>query len=233
MAEKGKPKKRATKKPSLGIPSIEKIAQLKSKGKSRNLKSSRRSSSRRVPQSSYWQGQMLLASPSIGDARFERSVIYLCHQGEDGALGLVINKTAHKVRFADVLHHLKIPAAPRFAETSVHIGGPVESSRGFVLHSTEKEFSGTIMLGDLAMTASSDILKHIAQGTGPKDYVFLLGYAGWGIGQLDDEIAKNVWIHLPFDRELVFGADDDEKWQHALRKLGIAPSLLSTTSGNA
>ncbi len=181
----------------------------------------------------YWQGQMLLASPAIGDQRFERSVIYLCHQGEDGALGLVVNKIAEKIQFTDVLDHLNIPFASSFARISVHVGGPVESSRGFVLHSPEKMFAGTIELGDLAMTASADILKKIAEGKGPKDYVFLLGYAGWGTGQLDKEIERNAWLHLPFDHDLVFGEDDQDKWARAMQKLGVSPHLLSGASGNA
>ena len=181
----------------------------------------------------YWQGQMLLASPAIGDQRFERSVIYLCHQGEDGALGLVVNKIAEKIQFTDVLDHLNIPFASSFGQISVHVGGPVESSRGFVLHSPEKMFAGTIELGDLAMTASADILKQIAEGKGPKDYVFLLGYAGWGTGQLDKEIERNAWLHLPFDRDLVFGEDDTDKWARAMQKLGVSPHLLSGASGNA
>ncbi len=181
----------------------------------------------------YWQGQMLLASPAIGDERFERSVIYLCHQGEDGALGLVVNKIAEKIQFTDVLDHLNIPFASSFGQISVHVGGPVESSRGFVLHSPEKMFAGTIELGDLAMTASADILKQIAEGKGPKDYVFLLGYAGWGTGQLDKEIERNAWLHLPFDRDLVFGEDDPDKWARAMQKLGVSPHMLSGASGNA
>ena len=187
----------------------------------------------RLSAKGYWQGQMLLASPAIGDQRFERSVIYLCHQGEDGALGLVVNKIAEKIQFTDVLDHLNIPFASSFERISVHVGGPVESSRGFVLHSPEKMFAGTIELGDLAMTASADILKQIAEGKGPKEYVFLLGYAGWGTGQLDKEIERNAWLHLPFDRDLVFGEDDQDKWSRAMQKLGISPHLLSGVSGNA
>ena len=97
----------------------------------------------------------------------------------------------------------------------------------------DKMFAGTIELGDLAMTASSDILKRIAEGKGPKDYVFLLGYAGWGTGQLDKEIERNAWLHLPFDRELVFGENDQDKWASAMQKMGISPHLLSGVSGNA
>ena len=181
----------------------------------------------------YWQGQMLLASPAIGDSRFERSIVYLCHQGKDGALGLVVNKVAEKIQFTDVLDHLSIPFTSDFESISVHVGGPVESSRGFVLHSPEKKFSGTIELGELAMTASADILKHIAAGKGPKDYVFLLGYAGWGTGQLDKEIASNAWLHLPFDSGLIFDEDNKDKWSRAMEQLGISPHLLSGVSGNA
>ena len=181
----------------------------------------------------YWQGQMLLASPGIGDTRFERSIVYLCHQGKDGALGLVINKVAEKIQFTDVLDHLSIPFSSDFESISVHVGGPVESSRGFVLHSPDKKFNGTIELGELAMTASADILKHIAAGKGPKDYVFLLGYAGWGTGQLDKEIASNAWLHLPFDSDLIFGEDNKDKWSRAMDQLGISPHLLSGVSGNA
>ena len=181
----------------------------------------------------YWQGQLLLASPAIGDSRFERSIIYLCHQGKDGALGLVINKVAEKIQFTDVLDHLNIPFSSDFERISVHVGGPVESSRGFVLHSPDKRFSGTIELGSLAMTASADILKQIAIGQGPKEYVFLLGYAGWGSGQLAKEIDSNAWLHLPFDSELIFGSDDGDKWSRAMERLGISPHLLSSVSGNA
>lgn len=180
-------------------------------------------------------GQLLVAMPGMGDPRFEHAVIFICAHSQDGAMGLMINKPARDLRLVDVLDRLEIELSPSEAKMPVHIGGPVQTERGFVLHSDDYR-SGLESLhvcDGFSMTATQDILEDIARGEGPDRALFALGYAGWGPDQLEGEIAHNGWLTCPTDLTLVFEQADDEKWQAALASLGVDPLGLSSTAGHA
>jgi len=182
----------------------------------------------------YLDGQLLIAMPSMGDPRFERTVIYLCAHSADGAMGLVVNKLAEHITFPDLLEQLDIDPGPADQRIQVHFGGPVEESRGFVLHSADYHQDNSMPVNErFALTASVDVLKAIATGQGPERSLLALGYAGWGAGQLDAEIQANGWLHLQSDDDLVFGGDQKSKWNRAVAMLGIDLALLSTTAGHA
>jgi len=182
----------------------------------------------------YLTGQLLVAMPAMGDPRFSRSVIYMCVHNEEGAMGLIINKIADALSFQELLIQLdikKLGGAPQFP---IHFGGPVDPGRGFVLHSSEYNRDGTIKVAEgMALTATIDILQDIAEKRGPEKFLLALGYAGWGVGQLDSEIQQNAWLHVPADPELTFGQDNEGKWEHAIAKIGVNLSLLSGEAGHA
>src|SRR5215469_10874644 len=169
--------------------------------------------------------------PQMQDPRFARSVVYLCaHSGEAGAMGLVVNKTIDALTIDELYTHLKIEPARQIANQPkpVHFGGPVDPGRGFVLHSADYREEGTLEIGDeFAMTATLDILRAMGKGEGPRQCLLALGYAGWAPGQLDAEIQANGWLSVAADCDIVFGDDDDLKWQRALAKLGVSPEMLS------
>ncbi len=179
-------------------------------------------------------GQLLVAMPAIGDPRFERTVIYLCAHGPEGAMGLVVNRLLDNLTFPDLLRQLNIDADGIDDRIEVHFGGPVDSGRGFVLHSADFQQDSTMVVDDeIALTATVDILRAIADGRGPFRSMLALGYAGWGPGQLDGEILANGWLSVPADSDLVFGPDQDSKWERAMAKVGIDPLLLSGDAGHA
>jgi putative transcriptional regulator len=190
----------------------------------------------------YLDGQMLIAMPTMRDERFARSVIYVCAHSSEGAMGIVVNQPAPNIRFSELLVQLEvIPAAeliqlpPRAGVIKVLKGGPVETGRGFVLHSSDFVIeNSTLPIDDgICLTATLDILKAIARGEGPQSAVLALGYAGWAPGQLESEIQENGWLHCTADPELIFGPDIDGKYGRALRKIGIEPGKLSSQSGHA
>lgn len=180
-------------------------------------------------------GQLLVAMPGMGDPRFEHAVILICAHSEDGAMGLIVNKRAQELNFSSLLDHLNIPRAPQGREIHVHVGGPVERSRGFVLHSADYPQGPATMQvpGGYFMTATQDILEALAQGEGPESVLLALGYAGWGPGQLEAEIGRNDWLIADAGRDLIFATDDKVKWTSALRSMGIDPLVLSATAGRA
>lgn len=179
-------------------------------------------------------GQLLVAMPQMRDSRFERSVIYMCAHSAEGAMGLVLNKLFDQISFPDLLDQLNIKTGPRTKQILVHFGGPVESGRGFVLHSDDYVRDGTLTITDgFALTATIDILRAIADGEGPQSSLLALGYAGWGPGQLETEIQQNGWLTVPADPLLVFDGDLEAKWTRALAKLGVAPAALSGEAGHA
>lgn len=180
-------------------------------------------------------GKLLVAMPGMGDPRFEKSVIFVCAHSDDGAMGLIVNKPATEVRFADLLEQLGITRAEGAGDIRVHFGGPVEHGRGFVLHSADYSASGSTLQVDeqMGMTATLDILEDIAKGTGPAQSLLALGYAGWGPGQLEDEILQNGWLTCDAPTDLVFSGDNSAKWEGALRTLGIDPVSLSSSAGRA
>jgi putative transcriptional regulator len=186
------------------------------------------------PSGLYLTGQMLVAMPQMQDQRFARSVIYLCAHSADGAMGLVVNRMIDSLTFPELLKQLGIDSPNRRSDIVLHFGGPVETGRGFVLHSADYRQDGTLAIdGSVALTATIDILRDIAQGQGPRRSLLALGYAGWGPGQLDAEIQANGWLQVPADEGLVFDDDLGHKWERAIGKLGIDASRLSSQSGHA
>ena len=182
----------------------------------------------------YLEGQLLIAMPTMGDPRFERTVIYLCAHSAQGAMGLVVNKLATQITFAELLEQLSIEAPEVRRDMRVHFGGPVETGRGFVLHSNDYQQDSTLMVGDaVGLTATVDILRAIAEGAGPQQGLLALGYAGWAPGQLDSEIQANGWLNAPADADLLFAGELDTKWERALNKVGVDVSFLSTDAGHA
>jgi putative transcriptional regulator len=178
-------------------------------------------------------GQLLVAMPHMADPRFARSVVYLCAHSGEGAMGLVVNRLIDSLSFESLLEQLGVEASVP-ADMPVHFGGPVESSRGFVLHTTDYVQDSTLLIDDeIALTATIDVLKAIAAGEGPKQRVLALGYAGWAAGQLDAEIQANGWLLVPADLDLVFGNGNDTKWTRSMAKIGIDLTLLSSEAGHA
>ncbi len=185
-------------------------------------------------QSGYLEGQLLIAMPQMTDSRFERTVIYLCAHSAAGAMGLVINRAIDHITFPDLLEQLGIETPTVKQQIMVQFGGPVESGRGFVLHSADYIQDSTLVVNDdVALTATVDVLKAMAAGDGPRRSLLALGYAGWAPGQLDAEIQANGWLHSSADEELIFGLDLDEKWSRAMAKAGVDISLLSSEAGHA
>jgi putative transcriptional regulator len=177
----------------------------------------------------------------MGDPRFAGSVVFLCAHSEEGAMGLIVNKRVDEVTFAEMLEQLEIaPDAPAgdvpARDVPVCYGGPVELRRGFVLHSADYDARGEDGLeidSRFSMTATLDILEDIAKGRGPGRALLALGYAGWGPGQLESEIAQNGWLTAEAAPDLVFGSAMDGKWEAALQSLGVHPLMLSSEAGHA
>ncbi|MEQ3748096.1 MAG: YqgE/AlgH family protein [Celeribacter sp.] len=180
-------------------------------------------------------GKLLIAMPGMGDARFDRSVIFVCAHSPEGAMGLIINKPTPDLAFRDLLEQLDITMQGDDRDILVHLGGPVEHGRGFVLHSAETPGRDTSLAVDeaFAMTATLDILEDLATGRGPDQALLALGYAGWGPSQLEAEIANNGWLTTDAPRDLVFARDASLKWEKALATLGISPLVLSADAGRA
>ena len=175
-------------------------------------------------------GHLLIAMPDMQDPRFHRTVIYLCAHSREGAMGLIVNKPAETLALKDLFERLGIPISGSAATDQVRFGGPVETGRGFVLHSADYGADKTTLRvdGAVAMTATVDILHAMAQGQGPERAMVALGYAGWAPGQLESEIQANGWLVGDADADLLFDAANETKWERAMRKIGVDPSLLST-----
>jgi putative transcriptional regulator len=182
----------------------------------------------------YLTGQLLVAMPAMGDPRFAKTVIYMCVHNDEGAMGLVVNKIADQITFPELLDQLDIESLGVAADHPVHYGGPVESGRGFVLHSLDYQRDGTIVIADeIGLTATIDVLRDMAESRGPERALLALGYAGWGAGQLDGEIQQNAWLNVPADERLIFDHHNDDKWESAIAKIGIDLRLLSGDAGHA
>jgi putative transcriptional regulator len=180
-------------------------------------------------------GQLLVAMPHMLDDRFARSVVYLCaHTPEGGAMGLVINKLFGSLTLGELFAQLDLEPNHAAGSRPVLFGGPVESGRGFVLHSGDYLEEATVVVDNgIAVTATLDILRAIGKGEGPRRSILALGYAGWAPGQLDAEIQANGWLSVAADPDLIFAKDLDGKWLRALGKLGVEPSMLSSDAGHA
>lgn len=195
-----------------------------------------------VDGSPYLDGQLLVAMPGMADERFSRAVIYICAHSPEGAMGIILNRPAANVTMPDLLVQLEIvPEVERIQlpdqvnRMPVLMGGPVETSRGFVLHSPDFHISqSTLPIDDgVCLTATIDILRAIARGQGPQSAVLALGYAGWGAGQLELELQANGWLNCPADAELIFNTAVDIRYEMALRRIGIEPAMLSMEAGHA
>jgi len=202
-----------------------------------------RRKSRKSDTNGYLDGQFLVAMPAMTDKRFARSVIYMCAHSVQGAMGLIVNQRAPHITFPELLGQLSIPGGdnggegfePDLIDLDVHVGGPVEAGRGFVLHSSDYfAADSTLPIDDgVSLTATVDILKAIANGKGPDRAILALGYAGWRPGQLESEIQANGWLHCPPDVDLLFDRDLDQKYGRAMSKIGIDPSHLVSEAGHA
>lgn len=188
---------------------------------------------KKMESASYLVGQFLLAMPGIGDPRFDRATVAICAHDEDGALGIGIGATVAGLGLHDVLDQFEIdhgeaPNAP------VHFGGPVEPQRGFVIHSTDWGGQDTIdVAGRWALSGTIDILRAIAEGKGPTRWLVALGYAGWGAGQLDEELTRHGWFSTPGEISLLYDTPARQRWEKAFAGAGIDPRLLTNQAGNA
>ena len=176
----------------------------------------------------FLDGQMLIAMPGMQDPRFSRSLVYLCAHSSDGAMGLIVNKCAEDLVWKDLFQKLDIPVKSDVGPRPVHYGGPVETGRGFVLHTPDYHSEdATVTVDDgTSMTTTVDILQALAAGDGPGRAIVTLGYAGWAPGQLESELQMNGWLLCNADADLVFGDNNDAKWDQALFKIGVDPALL-------
>jgi len=199
------------------------------------------SKKRKARNYAYLDGQLLVAMPIMTDRRFARSVIYMCAHSAEGAMGLIINQRASHISFSELMKQLSIMPETadeveiELEDMDVHVGGPVETGRGFVLHSADYYVADSTLPIDegVSLTATIDILKAIAGGKGPDRAILALGYAGWRAGQLESEIAANGWLHCPADLDLLFNTDLEQKYERAMSKIGIDPSHLVSEAGHA
>lgn len=186
----------------------------------------------------YLAGKMLLAMPAMGDNRFTKAVIYICAHDENGAMGLVVNNIVPGLKFGSLLKELNVATDMTIPSDIVTMpvinGGPVETARGFLLHSKDFKHDDTVDINDrFSLTGTIDALKEVANGHGPKDMVFTLGYAGWSAGQLDSELQQNAWLTCDASEDLIFATKPQDMWDAAIAKIGIDPFLLSAEAGHA
>jgi putative transcriptional regulator len=184
--------------------------------------------------SQYLTNQFLIAMPGLEDPNFFHSVTYICEHNDQGALGLVINRPLD-MQLGEILQHIKLQhSEPEARQIQVHLGGPVQQDRGFVLHEPLGEWEATLKVTDrIGITSSLDILQAIAKNEGPERSLITLGYAGWGAGQLEQEMAENAWLSGPADPEILFNSPDEERWKAAAASLGVDLDLLSGEAGHA
>ena len=191
--------------------------------------------------SAFLGSRMLIAMPGMSDPRFDRSLIYVCAHSENGAMGIIVNRLIPMMSFLDLISSLDIVPDERHRDMNgvfqmaVQFGGPVEPERGFVLHTSDyfTADSSLPITERIALTATLDILRAMANGQGPMRAILALGYAGWAPGQLEDEIGRNGWLHCDADDDLLFGDRHDDKYNKALGKLGVDPAMLSSDAGHA
>lgn len=180
------------------------------------------------------KGHFLLAMPGLMDPNFFQTVTCVSEHTAEGALGLIVNRAHQSLTVGEIFQELSIEAAGLAAADPVYIGGPVHIGEVFVLHGPPFGWRGCLMITPtLAMSNTKDILEAIAEGRGPSNFMVVLGCAGWGEGQLEDELRQNAWLTGPAHDEIIFEVPSEERWQTAMRRLGVDPSLLSGTAGNA
>lgn len=180
-------------------------------------------------------GKFLISMPDMGDPRFDNALILICEHTPKGAMGLIVNKPTDDVKLGDLYENLSLDISDADQRKPVHFGGPVEMGRGFVLHSQDFEsgLDSHRVIDGVNLTATVDVLEEIGQGQGPSRRLVLLGYAGWGVGQLEGELANNAWLVCDAEADIVFNVPDPEKWPAALGLLGVDPLMLSSEGGTA
>ncbi len=180
-------------------------------------------------------GKLLIATPSIGDPRFDRTVILMCDHGPEHAMGIILNKPADDLRLPELFEQLGVVGSHAAPDQAVLMGGPVDQDRGFVLHTCDYSSDDATLpvCAQIGLTATKDVLEAMASKAPPRRSLLALGYAGWGAGQLESELAANAWLVTELDEQLVFDTDDAEKWPRALDLLGVSPEHLSALSGHA
>jgi putative transcriptional regulator len=188
-----------------------------------------------IEDESFLEGKLLIALPGMADDRFQQTVIYMCAHSASGAMGIVINRPIPGLSFASLMDQLELDTEIVPGDFPILFGGPVENSRGFVLHSNDYESTdATLSVSDqISLTATVDILCALAEGRGPERAILALGYAGWGPGQVETEFQDNGWLHCDAEPSLVFDVNPDTKWRAALEQLGIDPTGLSANTGRA
>ncbi|EGF89870.1 hypothetical protein ABI_42930 [Asticcacaulis biprosthecium C19] len=193
------------------------------------------------------QGQFLIAMPGLSGEPFEHSVVYVCQHDENHAMGLILNQPINGLNFGKMIRELGIDSGDRAPSLQkIFRGGPVQNDRGFVLHSLDYQIDNiTVELGGpfqegqdgeetgMGLTASRDILVDLSSGSGPARSVIALGYAGWGPGQLENELSANAWLVAPASQELIFLSEPEQLWSAALATLGVEPGHLSGVAGRA
>ncbi|MEE2704579.1 MAG: YqgE/AlgH family protein [Pseudomonadota bacterium] len=189
---------------------------------------------KKVSKSSFLTGKILIASPSMLDPRFDKSVIYICEHSLNGAMGIIINQPIKEIQLNEIFSQMNIKSIGKNFNRDVYFGGPVETTRGFILHSSDYQMPETIHLdNEVSLSSSTEILQSIAKGKGPENYFMAFGYAGWSSGQLDEEIKDNSWLHTEADNKMLWHYENKEKWNKALYKIGIKPGSLINESGRA
>jgi putative transcriptional regulator len=183
--------------------------------------------------SGYLKGQLLIATPLVQQTCFEKSVVYICSHTAEGAMGMLVNAVSNDITCSDLLEQLNIKDAIRYLPP-IHFGGPVDTSRGFILHTNDYATDNTHPInGNISLTATIDILQDIVAGKGPSKSLIALGYAGWKAGQLEEEIKGNSWICAPATDELIFGNNNPQKWGNSTRAIGMDLMKYSTVIGHA
>jgi putative transcriptional regulator len=182
----------------------------------------------------YLNNQFIIAMPNLADPHFFHTVTYLCQHNKDGALGIIINRTAD-MKLGDIFKQMRIPVTSLEAsETPVFFGGPVQQERGFVLHPTGGNWAVTMPVSDsISLTTSRDVIEAIAIDKGPEHYLVALGYAGWGEGQLEKEILANAWLNTPYQNQVLFETPIDLRWNTAASQIGVNINLLTLPAGHA
>ena len=177
---------------------------------------------------------LLIAMPNLQDPNFEHTVTYICEHNENGAMGIVVNRPID-INLGEVFEQMEIPvSAPELAQAKVFLGGPVEEQRGFVLHTHPADWDSSLKVSEqLSVTTSRDILEAMARGEGPSHALIALGYAGWGSGQLEQEILDNAWLSVPAEQAILFDLPPEKRWEAAARLLGVDLNILSNESGHA
>ena len=184
--------------------------------------------------SNYLAGQMLVAMPQMDDKRFRNTVLVICKHDSESAMGLVVNRQMDNLQLDQMAEQIGVGTPRFFGDTPIHYGGPVEQSRGMVLHTSDHVLPGSITINDrVAMTSNVKIISEISNGCGPTDFIITLGHASWSPGQLERELRGNIWLTMPFEKDIIFNPEKESTWSSCFNRLGFTSASISPYSGNA